>query len=219
MSKSPAQPLLFDHLDVSSPAPKSPAVADVPRPVEDIATDDAGSSVPADTKSADAYRTISEVATELQVPQHVLRFWESRFSAIRPLKRAGGRRYYRRQDIDLLKRIQNLLHHQGYTIKGVQKLLKATKGTLILPVGTNGEAQSLARTKMQVDPETTAMDAALVQHALTGGIVRPKPASSVPDVAQASAKAASLSQTKRKELESILMELKELRQILRQAAE
>ena len=77
-------------------------------------------------KSASAFRTISEVADELDVPQHVLRFWETRFAQIRPLKRAGGRRYYRPEDVDLLRRIRGLLYQQGYTIKGVQKLLRDT---------------------------------------------------------------------------------------------
>ena len=75
-------------------------------------------------KSAEAFRTISEVAQELEVPQHVLRFWESRFPQVRPLKRAGGRRYYRPDDIVLLRRIRQCLYDQGYTIKGVQKLLR-----------------------------------------------------------------------------------------------
>jgi DNA-binding transcriptional MerR regulator len=75
-------------------------------------------------KSADAFRTISEVAQELEIPQHVLRFWESRFPQLRPLKRAGGRRYYRPDDVILLRRIRQCLYDQGYTIKGVQKLLR-----------------------------------------------------------------------------------------------
>ena len=81
-------------------------------------------------KSAQAFRTISEVATELDVPQHVLRFWESKFSQVRPLKRGGGRRYYRPEDIDLLRRIRSLLYEDGYTIKGVQRLLKESRGRL-----------------------------------------------------------------------------------------
>jgi DNA-binding transcriptional MerR regulator len=76
------------------------------------------------TKSAEAFRTISEVAGDLEVPQHVLRFWESKFPQIRPLKRAGGRRYYRPDDVALLRRIRQCLYDQGYTIKGVQKLLR-----------------------------------------------------------------------------------------------
>ncbi len=75
-------------------------------------------------KSASAFRTISEVATDLDVPQHVLRFWETKFSQIRPLKRGGGRRYYRPEDVELLRAIRSLLYSDGYTIKGVQKLLR-----------------------------------------------------------------------------------------------
>ncbi len=75
-------------------------------------------------KSADAFRTISEVADDLSLPQHVLRFWETRFPQIRPLKRAGGRRYYRPGDVVLLRTIRQLLYDDGYTIKGVQRLLK-----------------------------------------------------------------------------------------------
>ena len=75
-------------------------------------------------KSPDAFRTISEVSSDLDVPQHVLRFWEGKFAQIRPLKRGGGRRYYRPDDVDLLRGIQHLLYGDGYTIKGVQKLLR-----------------------------------------------------------------------------------------------
>lgn len=75
-------------------------------------------------KSPDAFRTISEVADELDLPQHVLRFWESKFSAIKPLKRGGGRRYYRPGDIDFLRGIRHLLYSEGFTIKGVQKILR-----------------------------------------------------------------------------------------------
>jgi DNA-binding transcriptional MerR regulator len=75
-------------------------------------------------KAAGAFRTISEVAAELDVPQHVLRFWESRFSQVRPVKRAGGRRYYRPEDVDLLRGIRALLYGDGFTIRGVQKVLR-----------------------------------------------------------------------------------------------
>ena len=75
-------------------------------------------------KSAGAFRTISEVAEELDLPQHVLRFWETKFPQIKPMKRGGGRRYYRPEDIQLLDRIRRWLYEDGYTIKGVQKLLK-----------------------------------------------------------------------------------------------
>ncbi|MBK1668639.1 hypothetical protein CKO28_11425 [Rhodovibrio sodomensis] len=76
------------------------------------------------SKSAAAFRTISEVSDELEVPQHVLRFWETKFTQVRPMKRGGGRRYYRPEDIELLRRIRDLLYSDGYTIKGVQKLLR-----------------------------------------------------------------------------------------------
>ena len=76
------------------------------------------------SKTVEAFRTISEVASELDVPKHVLRFWEARFPQIRPMKRGGGRRYYRPEDLALLRGICHLLHAEGYTIKGVQKILR-----------------------------------------------------------------------------------------------
>ena len=78
------------------------------------------------SKSPDAFRTIREVSEELDVPQHVLRFWETKFNQVRPLKRGGGRRYYRPEDVDLLRRIRSLLYADGYTIRGVQKLMRET---------------------------------------------------------------------------------------------
>src|ERR1700733_7843863 len=75
-------------------------------------------------KAPDAFRTISEVAEEVNVPQHVLRFWESRFAQTKPLKRGGGRRYYRPEDIDLLRGVRHLLYGEGYTIRGVQRILR-----------------------------------------------------------------------------------------------
>lgn len=76
------------------------------------------------SKAADAFRTISEVADDLEVPKHVLRFWENRFPQVKPMKRGGGRRYYRPADLDLLRGIRHLLHNEGFTIKGVQKILR-----------------------------------------------------------------------------------------------
>ena len=75
-------------------------------------------------KAPDAFRTISEVADEIDVPQHVLRFWESRFTQIKPMKRGGGRRYYRPDDVDLLRGVRHLLYGEGYTIRGVQRILR-----------------------------------------------------------------------------------------------
>ena len=86
-------------------------------------------------KSPDAFRTISEVAEDLDLPQHVLRFWETRFSQIKPMKRGGGRRYYRPQDVELIKGIRHMLYDQGYTIKGVQKLLRENGNQFVAAVG------------------------------------------------------------------------------------
>ncbi len=82
-------------------------------------------------KSAAAFRTISEVAEDLDVPQHVLRFWETKFAQVRPLKRGGGRRYYRPEDVELLRHIRDLLYTEGYTIKGVQRLLRESGGRAV----------------------------------------------------------------------------------------
>jgi len=95
-------------------------------------------------KSADAFRTISEVATELDVPQHVLRFWESKFNQIRPLKRGGGRRYYRPEDVDLLRGVRTLLYNDGYTIKGVQKVFREQGVKFVTETGKGMVDASLA---------------------------------------------------------------------------
>jgi len=92
-------------------------------------------------KAPDAFRTISEVADDLKVPQHVLRFWESRFSQIKPMKRAGGRRYYRPDDVDLLRGIHHLLYGEGYTIRGVQRILKDQGVKFVEMVWQEGAAQ------------------------------------------------------------------------------
>jgi len=86
-------------------------------------------------KSPEAFRTISEVAEELEVPQHVLRFWETRFGAVKPLKRGGGRRYYRPDDVDLLRGIRALLYSDGMTIKGVQKVLRQRGVRYVIELG------------------------------------------------------------------------------------
>lgn len=92
------------------------------------------------TKTADAFRTISEVAEELELPQHVLRFWETRFIQIKPLKRAGGRRYYRPHDIELLRLIKHLLYQEGYTIRGVQRVLKENPSSAFQVPGNKTES-------------------------------------------------------------------------------
>ena len=94
-------------------------------------------------KGPDAFRTISEAADELHVPQHVLRFWETRFSFIRPMKRAGGRRFYRPQDIAVLRGVRRLLHDEGYTIKGVQKLHREQGVRRLIAAGEGQPAPSM----------------------------------------------------------------------------
>jgi DNA-binding transcriptional MerR regulator len=115
-------------------------------------------------KSPDAFRTISEVAEELDLPQHVLRFWETRFASIRPLKRGGGRRYYRPDDVDLLKGIRQLLYGQGYTIKGVQRILKEDGLRFVQAIG-RGEQAVLSNAKQD---ELDAEDALDLQAFETG---------------------------------------------------
>ena len=96
-------------------------------------------------KAADAFRTISEVADDLDVPKHVLRFWENRFPQIKPMKRGGGRRYYRPADLELLRGIRHLLHNEGYTIKGVQKILREHGVDAVKNSLTQGAAVTVGR--------------------------------------------------------------------------
>jgi DNA-binding transcriptional MerR regulator len=106
-------------------------------------------------KAPSAFRTISEVADDLHIPQHVLRFWETKFPQVRPLKRGGGRRYYRPDDILLLKRISDLLYIQGFTIKGVQRLLREGGGRLSedIPPPKGDERREAAEAGVERDPE------------------------------------------------------------------
>lgn len=160
-----------------------------------------------ESKAPTAYRTISEVATSLDVPQHVLRFWESKFQQIRPLKRGGGRRYYRPEDVTLISNIKELLYNQGFTIKGVQKLLKET-----------GRVGIVRPSQMQAQ----AAGAAPAQHSAAPHVVTattlPTPSSIAPAIAAATlAKPATgLSAAARREIEGVLMELKAMRDLLRQ---
>jgi len=120
-------------------------------------------------KSPDAFRTISEVAEDLDLPQHVLRFWETRFAHIKPLKRGGGRRYYRPDDIDLLKGIRHLLYGEGYTIKGVQRILK-TEGIRFVQAIGRGEQSVVA-----LRHEDAASEGELEEAAEAAGQLRPEP--------------------------------------------
>lgn len=106
-------------------------------------------------KGPNAFRTISEAADELGVPQHVLRFWETKFSFIRPMKRAGGRRFYRPQDIAVLRGVRALLHDEGYTIKGVQKLHKEQGVRRLASVGEGGDVPTPAAGEALMEPAAT----------------------------------------------------------------
>ena len=149
-------------------------------------------------KSAQAFRTISEVATELDVPQHVLRFWESKFSQVRPLKRGGGRRYYRPEDIDLLRRIRTLLYDDGYTIKGVQRLLKEGRGRLPQQ-RLDHVAESALESLRIVSARAEAM---------ATGTARPLPRTG-PQPSTATPRAAMLDLHKRREIETVLEDLEQ----------
>jgi DNA-binding transcriptional MerR regulator len=132
-------------------------------------------------KAPSAFRTISEVADELHIPQHVLRFWETKFTQVKPLKRGGGRRYYRPDDIALLRRISDLLYIQGYTIKGVQRLLREGGGRLSddIPPPPADEQEALEAEHMAAppsEPELPMPGLVLTQPASAARVnLRPKP--------------------------------------------
>jgi DNA-binding transcriptional MerR regulator len=148
-----------------------------------------GQSEPKGGKSAAAFRTISEVSSELDIPQHVLRFWETKFTQVKPMKRAGGRRYYRPEDVQLLSRIRDLLYSEGYTIRGVQKLLreKGPKGLLAEPEANPAPPEVVAEAPPPV-PEDTGPQ----------GVLFPMPPAGMPAATKAV-------------LREVLSELKEIR--------
>jgi len=152
-------------------------------------------------KSPDAFRTISEVAEDLAVPKHVLRFWEGKFTQLRPMKRGGGRRYYRPEDVDLLRGIRVLLYDEGYTIKGVQKILRHQGVQFVMVCwrkAAEGGGMPLA------DIPDVASDAA------KGAAKRQAPA----DTAGRGAVEASLSRSQLKELNGLAAELQDCVRIL-----
>lgn len=146
-------------------------------------------------KSADAYRTISEVATDLDIPQHVLRFWETRFTQIKPLKRGGGRRYYRPEDVALLRGIRSLLYGQGYTIKGLQRILRE-QGVKVVQAAGRGERPPLV-VEASAEPDEAADIAAMRE---------PAPA--------VETRERGLAPSIRERLEAIVAELSECRRLL-----
>ena len=113
------------------------------------------------SKGPDAFRTISEVAGELNLPQHVLRFWETRFTHIKPLKRGGGRRYYRPDDVELLRGIRHLLYGEGYTIRGVQRILKEQGARFVIAAGRGELTAPMQRGNDDADAADGADIAAL----------------------------------------------------------
>ncbi len=160
----------------------------------------AQASIAVRTKSPEAFRTISEVATELDVPQHVLRFWEGRFAQIKPVKRAGGRRYYRPEDVDLLRGIRTLLYSEGFTIKGVQKILRDRGHRHVAELG-RGEA-------MPVLAPHEAASAAAFERSNVIALER------VPELPVA-LQALALAEEERVKLEILLAELQQLKARLR----
>lgn len=157
-------------------------------------------------KAPDAYRTISEVADDLKLPQHVLRFWETRFSQIKPLKRGGGRRYYRPDDVALIIGIRALLYNQGFTIKGVQKILRES-GVRHVQAAGRGEVLPKEEPRQK---DVAAMPAAIPEKA--------GPAEELalsPEIMPAAvAPPATLSATARMALRNALIELAECQRIL-----
>ena len=135
-------------------------------------------------KDAEAFRTISEVGEELDLPQHVLRFWETRFPQIRPVKRGGGRRYYRPEDCDLLRGIKHLLYGEGYTIKGVQRILKEEGPRTVQAVGRSGGSGSPSRadTSEMVSVQAPVVQSPVVQAPVVAAPIRPAPQAKIDPV-------------------------------------
>lgn len=169
-------------------------------------------------KSESAFRTISEVAEELDVPQHVLRFWESKFPQVKPLKRGGGRRYYRPEDVALLRRIRDLLYSEGYTIKGVQKLLRegggkeavsAAKPAPTPEVSVGAEAELSLKANHADEPPAFALP---VEDEAENDVA--ELSAPVQEVVPPAVPAARFSPEVRSELEALLAELEQLRGLL-----
>ncbi|WP_435641538.1 MerR family transcriptional regulator [Micavibrio aeruginosavorus] len=162
------------------------------------------------SKAAGAFRTISEVADELGVQQHVLRFWETKFTQVKPLKRGGGRRYYRPEDVVLLKHIHNLLYTEGYTIKGVQKLLKG-QGRAQIAAELTGAAEKVAPTAKVSAPANEAVRPASAPQAVAQSAVSASPVAQ-PTVGRP---VPPMTDKQRAILEAMLGDLRDLRDLIR----
>ncbi len=178
------------------------------------------------SKSPDAFRTISEVASDLDVPQHVLRFWETKFSQVKPLKRAGGRRYYRPEDLNLLRGIRTLLYTDGFTIKGVQKVLREQgvryvieTGRMLgqddrpLPVSHSGSVDAAPEIILEIDPPISEPQVALAETAIDASVDDEPKIDLSAEVLEGEIEEneAQLTTRQRATLESILEELMELK--------
>jgi DNA-binding transcriptional MerR regulator len=167
-------------------------------------------------KAPDAFRTISEVAADLNIPQHVLRFWESRFTQIKPMKRAGGRRYYRPDDVDLLRGIRHLLYGEGYTIKGVQRILREQGPKLVQSVWRPGAEQPQGGADDEALEAQLAPDEAA--RTMFGRLQSPQHEPALPSAAAPAPAAAKVSTgldgDEVKRLQAALAELSECRRLL-----
>jgi DNA-binding transcriptional MerR regulator len=180
-------------------------------------------------KSPDAFRTISEAADELDLPQHVLRFWETRFSTIRPLKRGGGRRYYRPEDVLLLKGIRRLLYDRGFTIKGVQRILKEQGPLYVIAVGEGRPVEQLPPTAIAVpepeserEPEVVGHVAADEPMAAEDGAAADgadKPRFQLANLMPKGSKGPVLTAADREKLSDVLRELLDCKRLLERARE
>jgi len=172
-------------------------------------------------KSPEAFRTISEVADILEVPQHVLRFWESKFSQLRPMKRGGGRRYYRPEDVELLIGIRHLLYGEGYTIRGVQKILKEQGAKYVANTASQEEINPTDDEKPISVPDPVVeeqLDPVISQpNAATDNIPEIIPAEHRDKQLSASGSPDTLKKSDIKKLEDTLFELSEVRRLLKES--
>jgi len=174
-------------------------------------------------KSPEAFRTISEVADILEVPQHVLRFWESKFSQLRPMKRGGGRRYYRPEDVELLQGIRHLLYGEGYTIRGVQKILKEQGAKYV----ANSTTVNLEDEKPisvpdpvideKLDPVISSSNSSK-NAPITADIIPAEHREANPSLTKEKS-ASTLDKADVKKLEDALFELSEIRRLLKQSGQ
>lgn len=174
-------------------------------------------------KSANAFRTISEAANELDVPQHVLRFWETKFKQIKPMKRGGGRRFYRPQDVNLIKGIKYFLYGQGYTIKGVQKIL-ASKGVVYTANAWRDDAEQepiIQNDAKRINiPADVLMEKPPSMPARSALVGEASPAQFIPQQSNVIAdndRQERLMMEKNAKIKSILAELGEIKQIIKSA--